>query len=124
MHNDTNASEKLAALESVSVALNKALQQMLEMLQASKVGEAGKELSIHLTIDLPGSLPSTIRPPDRAKRVRPGPPHRIRAGGMTAEYPVLAVAQVVATVTVFGSLGAQPPTGMNRGVWYLPLEND
>jgi hypothetical protein len=35
-----------------------------------------------------------------------------------------AVAQVVATVTVFGSRGEEPPAGMNRGVWHLPLEND
>jgi hypothetical protein len=124
MHTDTNTSEKLAALEGISAALHHALQEMLETLRASKPGEAGREFSVRLTIDLPDSLPGAIRPPDRTKQVGPAPAHRVRIAGMTWEYPVVAVAQVVATVTVFGSRGETPPTGMHRGIWFLPVEND
>jgi hypothetical protein len=120
--NDTNTGDKLAALEGISVALHHALQQMLETLRASRSGEAGREYSVRLTIDLPDSLPGTIRPPDRAKRVRPPPPRRVRIAGMVWEYPAVATARIVATVTVFGSRGEEPPAGMNRGVWHLPVE--
>jgi hypothetical protein len=97
---------------------------MLETLRASKSGEAGREYSVRLTIDLSDSLPSTIRSPNRAKKVRPAPPRHVRVAGMVWEYPAVAVAQVVATVTVFGSRGEEPPIGMNRSTWFLPVEND
>jgi hypothetical protein len=118
----TNPPQTWDHLETISVKLNQVLQDLFENMRQPSQGGLAPEFSISLVADL-AELPPAIKAPARQNPVSLRGRTRIVVGGRVDAHAVFAKVEIVARAIVYGLPGEDPPAGMSRNTWFLPLES-